>query len=365
MRVSIIGPAYPLRGGISHHVYYLKRELTAQGHLVQVVSFSKLYPTLLFPGSTEFDTSTSGLDAKGEAILRTLNPLTWLRAFKAVTAFAPDVVVFQWWHSFFAPVIGALARALRRKGIKSVLECHNVFPHERTFLDTSLLKFAARPINSYITHSNKDRADLLPIVSGKNINVCPLPVPDEFSGGFDNNRSGHTLLFFGTVRKYKGLEVLLAALPKVLEQTECELLVVGEFYEPEEKYRQAIRDYGIEEHVQIDNRYVANEEIPGIFDQADALVLPYLNATQSAVARLALSNGLPLIASRTGGLAEIVIENVNGLLFPAGDADALADQIVSYFTQHRGPEFSRNIRATSPVDPLRSIVGTLERVVAE
>jgi glycosyltransferase involved in cell wall biosynthesis len=239
-----------------------------------------------------------------------------------------------------------------------------VFSHERTFLDASLVKFVSRPITSFITHSNKDRADLLPIVSGKNINVCPLPVPDEFSGGFDNNRRGRTLLFFGTVRKYKGLEVLLAALPKVLEQTECKLLVVGEFYEPEEKYRQAIRDYGIEQHVLIDNRYVPNEEISSIFDQADALVLPYLNATQSAVARIALSNGLPLIASRTGGLGEIVVEDVNGLLFPAGDADALANQIVSFFTRNLGPEFSRNIRASSPVDPLRSVAGTLERIVA-
>ncbi len=365
MRVSIIGPAYPLRGGISHHVYYLKRELSAKGHQVQVVSFSKLYPTLLFPGSTEFDNSTSGLDANGEAILRTLNPLTWFRAFKAVTSFKPDVVVFQWWHSFFAPVIGTLARAFRKKGIKCVLECHNVFPHERTRLDTSLLKYASRPIHSHITHSNKDRDDLLPVVSGKNISVCPLPVPNEFSGGFDNNRSGHTLLFFGTVRKYKGLEVLLAALPKVLKQTECELLVVGEFYEPEEKYRRAIREYGIERYVHIDNRYIPNEEISRIFDRADALVLPYLNATQSAVARIALSNGLPLIASRTGGLAEVVIENVNGLLFPAGDADALADRIVSFFQQKLGPEFSKNIRASSPVDPLRSVAGTLERIVAE
>lgn len=365
MRVSIIGPAYPLRGGISHHVYYLKRELTAQGHLVQVVSFSRLYPTLLFPGSSEFDISTSGLDANGQAILRALNPLTWIRAFKVVTTFKPDVVVFQWWHSFFAPVIGTLARAFRKKGLKCVLECHNVFPHERTLLDTSLLRFVSRPVDYYITHSSKDRADLLPIVSGKNIEVCALPVPDEFSGGLDNDRSGRTLLFFGTVRKYKGLEVLLAALPRVLEQTKCQLLVVGEFYEPEEKYRQAIRDYGIEQYVHIDNRYVPNEEISSIFDRADALVLPYLNATQSAVARIALSNGLPLIASRTGGLAEIVIENVNGLLFPAGDADALADQIVSFFTRNLGPKFSRNIRVNSPVDPLRSVAGTVERIAAE
>ncbi len=362
MRVSIIGPAYPLRGGISHHIYYLKRELTNQGHLVQVVSFRKLYPRLLFPGSNQFDTSTYGLDAGGEALLSSLNPLTWIKASRAVTAFAPDVVVFQWWHSFFAPVVGTLARAFHKKGIRCVLECHNVFPHERTVLDTSLLKFVSQPIDHYITHSSKDRTDLQPIASGKDINVCALPVPDEFSGGANNNRSGRTLLFFGTVRKYKGLEVLLAALPKVLAKADCQLLIVGEFYEPEEKYREAIREYGIEQHVQIDNRYVPNEEISSIFDRADVLVLPYLTATQSAVAGIALSNGLPLIASRTGGLSEVVIENENGLLFSAGNADELADQILAFFAEDMGPKFSKNIRASSPVDPLRSVAQTLERI---
>ncbi len=365
MRVSIIGPAYPLRGGISHHVYYLKKELTNQGHQVQVVSFRKLYPSLLFPGSSQFDTSTGGLDAGGEALLSSLNPFTWFKARKAVTEFAPDLVVFQWWHSFFAPVVGTLARAFRRKGIKCVLECHNVFPHERTVLDSSLLKFVSTPIDKYITHSNKDRTDLLPIAAGKEINVCALPVPDEFSGGANNERSGRTLLFFGTVRKYKGLEILLAALPKVLAQRQCQLLIVGEFYEPEKKYRQAIRELGIEQHVHIDNRYVPNEEISGIFDRADVLVLPYLTATQSAVARIALSNGLPLIASRTGGLSEVVIENENGLLFSAGDADELAHKIVTFFDLELGPRFSKNIRDSSPTDPPHDVTQTLARIAGE
>jgi len=363
MRVTIIGPSYPLRGGISHHVYYLKRELIGRGHSVQVVSYCKLYPKLLFPGSTEFDTSASGLDANGESILSSLNPFTWVRAFKAVKSFTPDVVIFQWWHSFFAPLVGTLARSLRRSGISCVLECHNVFPHERSPFDTVLLRFASHPCDHFITHSSKDCTDLLPIVGGE-ITVCPLPAPDEFSGGLDNIRGGRTILFFGTVRKYKGLDVLFAALPKVLSKTECRLMVAGEFYDSEDKYRQLIREYGIEQHVSIDNRYIPNEEISGIFDQADVLVLPYLSATQSAVAGIALSNGLPVIASRTGGLSEVVIENENGLLFPVGDPEALAEQLLIYFSRDLGPKFSTNIRTRSRRDPQREIVETIEQFVA-
>jgi len=362
MKVTIIGPAYPLRGGIAHHVYYLKRELTQRGHSVQVVSFRKLYPKLLFPGSTEFDTSAAKLDAGAIPIISSLSPLTWARAVKTVKAFSPDVILFQWWHSFFAPVIGTLARFLGRTGSSLVLECHNVFPHERSPFDVALLKFASRPIDGFITHSTKDRDDLRPFVNGKQISVCPLPTPTDFAEESDNDRSGRTILFFGTVRKYKGLEILLNALPKVLAQTPCQLIVAGEFYEPVEKYLDLIRANDLERSVTIHNRYIPNEEIAEIFELADVLVLPYLNATQSAVARIALSRGLPVIASNTGGLSETVIENDNGLLFTAGDADELAQQILKYFESGLGPVFTRNIRASGGLRSSSEIVEVLEQV---
>jgi len=138
-------------------------------------------------------------------------------------------------------------------------------------------------------------------------------------------------------------------MPKVLSQINCQLLIVGEFYDSIERYRQLIHRLELEPHVQIDNRYVPNEEVVGIFDRADVLVLPYLSATQSAVAQIALRNGLPVIASRTGGLSEVVIENVNGLLFPPGDSDALADQIISYFKNSLGPVFA-NLTAVAVTD---------------
>lgn len=347
MRITVIGPAYPLRGGIAHHVYCLKQELTRRGHSVQVISFRKLYPNIFFPGKTELDVSSSTFDAGAEPVLNPLNPITWTRAFKRVRSFSPDGVIFQWWQPFFGLMIGTLARLFHKKGLRCIVECHNVFPHESTPFDRLLLKFGLRPADAFITHSREEAADLLPLVPGKRISVASLPTPGEFFGGTNHARDGRTILFFGKVRKYKGLDVLLAAMPKVLSQINCQLLIVGEFYDSVERYRQLIRKLELEPHVHIDNRYVPNEEVVGIFDRADLLVLPYLSATQSAVAQIALRNGLPVVASRTGGLSEVVIENVNGLLFPSGDSNALADKIISYFSNNSGPTFAKNILSTS------------------
>lgn len=366
MRVSILGPAYPLRGGIAHHVYWLWRELNNRGHTVQVVSFKKLYPNILFPGTTQLDTSGLKLDAQAVPILTSLNPATWLRAFRAVKAFSPDVILFQWWQPFFAPVVGVLLRMFRRDGLKCVVECHNVVSHEGGPLDRALARFALSPADHLITHSIRDRDDLLVLIPGKDVTASSLPVVHEFSS-VAGERSGRTILFFGMVRKYKGLEVLLAALPAVLRQVECRLNIVGEFYDDIEKYEKLIRELEIESSVNIDNRYVSNEEVPAIFQQADVLVMPYHSATQSGVLRIALSSALPVIASRTGGLSEAVEENVTGLLFPPGDAGALASQLVKYFTTGLGPVFSKNIRASSDdsKDQIGDVIENILRTVSQ
>lgn len=343
MRVTLIGPAHPLRGGIAHHVYYLKRELTDCGHIVQVISFRKLYPHIFFPGTSEVDTSHLELDAEADPLLTPLNPISWMKAFKAVKAFAPDAVIFQWWHPFFAPVVGTLVRAFRRIGLKCVVDCHNVFPHEASVIDHLLLKFALSPADHFITHSLYVKKELLSFNFRGSIGVSRLPQPSELSGTKKHQRDGRTILFFGKVRRYKGLDVLLSAMPKVLSRVECDLMVVGEFYESADKYLRLIQEYGLERHVHVDNRYVPNEEVAGIFDHADVLILPYVTATQSAVAQLAFSNALPVIASKCGGLEETVIENFNGLLFPAGDSVALADQIISFFTNNLGPVLTQNL----------------------
>ena len=347
MRITVIGPAYPLRGGVSHHVYCLTENLRKRGNTVQLISFHKLYPNLLFPGTTEIDHSSVKLDAGGEALLSPLNPGTWRKAFRSIQTHAPAVVVLQWWQPFFAPMVGTLIRKLHKKAIRCLVECHNVVPHESNPLDHGLTRFALRRADAFITHSENDRNELLKIVSGKKIGVAPLPVANVFLGATPQKRDGRTILFFGKVRKYKGLEVLLAAMPKVLSKVDCHLMVVGEFYESVEKYRDLIHKLGLADHVTIDDRYVSNEEVTGIFQRADVLVLPYLSASQSAVAQIASANALPIIASKCGGLSEVVTENTNGLLFPPGDAEALADKLIDYFTNELGPQFAENQRSAA------------------
>lgn len=355
MRLSIIGPAYPLRGGIAHHVYWLHQEMAARGHAVQVISFRKLYPSLLFPGTTQRDASGLKLDAGGEAILSPLNPLSWWRAARAVERFAPDVIVIQWWQPFFAPLLGSLARRLRRKGLRVIIECHNVVPHEGSPADRLLTRYGFRAADEFIVHARSDEERLRQIISNQPINLSPLPMLQEFEAATRGRRDGRRLLFFGKVRRYKGLDVLLEAMPKVLGRIACELLVVGEFYEDVETYQRLIRRLGIEQHVQVVNRYVTNEEVADYFAQADVLVLPYTSASQSGVAQIALANDLPVIAARAGGLCDSLTEGVDGLSFRPGDADDLAEKIVSYFTNHYGPVFAANLKA-------RRLAGTACRI---
>ena len=355
MRLSIIGPAYPLRGGIAHHVYWLHQEMAARGHAVQVISFRKLYPSLLFPGTTQHDASDLKLDAGAEAILSPLNPVSWWRAARAIERFAPDVVVVQWWQPFFAPLLGTLARRLRRKGRRVIIECHNVSPHEGSPADRLLTRYGFRAADEFIVHAHSDEERLRHLVPDRPINLSPLPMLQEFEATTRGTRDGRRLLFFGKVRRYKGLDVLLAAMPKVLARIDCELLVVGEFYEDVETYQRLIGKYGIERRVQIVNRYVTNEEVADYFAQVDVLVLPYTSASQSAVAQIALANDLPVIASRSGGLCDSLNDGVDGLSFRPADSDDLAEKIVSYFTNHYGPVFAANLRA-------RRLAGTACRI---
>ncbi|MEW6211935.1 MAG: glycosyltransferase [Acidobacteriota bacterium] len=356
MKVALVGPAYPLRGGIAHHTYSLQKELTARHHQVEVISYRKLYPRFLFPGRTTVDTSELKFETAAQAILDPLDPRTWIKAFRAIKKFSPDVTVIEWWNPFFAPVAGALAAMLKMAGIKTIFECHNVFPHERSLVDFPLLSFAFASVERFITHSAKDREDLLSIKSAR-VAVVPLPAVAEFVGG-NGDRSGRRILFFGIVRKYKGLDVLLRAMPRVLSEVECNLVVAGEFYDSVRRYEEIIRSSGIEKNVRIENRYIANEEVPALFEEADVLVLPYLSATQSGVARIAIMNRLPIIASRTGGLMESVGEDC-GLLVPPGDARALADALIRYFKEGLGPLFSERMKR------LDSASSDLARIIEE
>jgi glycosyltransferase involved in cell wall biosynthesis len=362
VKVTIIGPAHPLRGGIAHHVHAVRQGLVERGHTLQVISFRRLYLKPFFPGRTEYDTSDVKLEAEAEPILVPLNPLTWIEAVKKTAAFSPDSIVVQWWNPFFGAVLGSLARMLARRELRCIFECHNVIPHEHSTLLRPLLHYGLAPVSRFIVHSNSDRDILMTLKPEAQVLVAPLPRVSMFRGSQTRDRSGRRILFFGLVRRYKGLSVLLQAMPKVLERVQCELSIVGEFYEPVERYEEMIRSLGIADSVHLENRYVANEEVTGYFDQADVLVMPYLSATQSAVAGIAIANALPIIASRTGGLRETVNDGRDGMLVPANDPDALADALIRYFEEGLGASFSENLRARLEDENASEVTTAIEQL---
>jgi glycosyltransferase involved in cell wall biosynthesis len=340
-RFCLIGPAYPYRGGISHYNTSLIRELAAR-HEVRAVNFKRLYPDLLFPGKTQYDESASPYEAPSERIIDSINPFTWIRAGFHAARGRPDVVVVQWWHPFFAPAIFVACSILRimRRG-RILFICHNVVPHETSPLDRMLSRIAFSTAHCFIVQSGEDRRNLLRLRRGAKAEIHPLPLFDFFKTGpmgmneardMIGEGEGRLLLFFGYIRPYKGLANLIEAMGILRDRMEARLLVVGEFYEEREPYLRLVERLGLSERVRFVDRYVGNEEVQPFFTASDLVVLPYVSATQSGIAQIALSFDRPVVVTRVGGLPEVVSEGRTGFIVPPADPQAVADAIVEFFS---------------------------------
>jgi len=343
MRVALIGPVYPFRGGIAHYTTMLGRELRQAGHETRVFSFIRQYPAWAYPGKSDRDPSREPLAVEDvEYSLDLLNPLTWRRTAGRIRAYAPDVVVMQWWTSVWAPVWWALARSLRRVPRPELLFiCHNVLPHEPRLWDAGLARAVLRLADRIVVSSEQERENLHALLPNAPADIVPLPVFDMLAGAMpprDEARArlglspeGPVLLNFGLVRSYKGVRYLLDALPRVREAfPDVQLVIAGEFWEDRGPYLAQVAQLGLEDCVTIVDRYIPNEETPLYFAAADVVVLPYTRVTQSGVAQLALGFRKPLIATRVGGLTDVIRPGRDGLLVAPEDADALAEGIVAF-----------------------------------
>lgn len=334
--IILIGPAPPWRGGIAHHTSLLALELSKR-HTVELLTFTRQYPSLLFPGKSQKESGKPVAGIAATQQIDTINPVTWIRTGLGIRRQAPALVVFPYALPFFAPSFGTIAAIARRtSGIRVVYLCHNVVPHERRPGDRMLTKFAFSFADGFVVQSESVRHDLLRLQPDARIVFAHHPVYDAFGQLVDKDEArkklglSHrkVLLFFGYVRRYKGLSILLEAIAR-MEDTA--LVVAGEFYEDEELYTNLIRRLGIESRVTLVNRYVPTDDIPFYFSAADAVVVPYRSATQSGIIQLAYSFNRPVIASAVGGLTEVVQHKVTGRLVPAGDPDALAGEIRAFY----------------------------------
>jgi len=374
MKVALLGPTYPHRGGIAHYTTLLARAF-ARDHETHFISFSRLYPSLFFPGTTQFDASGETIEppVKPEALLDSVNPITWYAAGDRLRALTPDLLVVPWWHPFFGPSLGTAARRARRgTRPKRIFLCHNVEPHEATPLDHALASYGLGAADGFLVHARAEAARLEPRAHGRPIRVHPHPSYEIFHRGAPSRdeararigASGRVLLFFGYVRPYKGLADLLEALRRARPDSWDRLFLVGEFYEPRDRYAAWLDDPALRAKITVVDRYVPNEEVRTYMAAADLVVLPYRSATGSGIAQVAFGAGVPVIATRTGGLEDVVEDGVSGLLVAPESPEDLARAIERFADEDLGPRLRDGVERArsrfsweSLVDALVSLAG--------
>ncbi len=375
MTIVLIGPAYPLRGGNALFLAHLYESLSA-AHDVHVVSFSRLYPKLLFPGVRQHDISGMALKRHpAEHIIDSVNPLTWIRAARRVVQLNPDLLVFTWWNPFFGPLVGHIAAAFKRRTRRPVLiVAENVISHEGRWIDLFLTKRALGRADAFLALSGVVEKTLKEHYPAVPVFRSTLPVYDCYNTGdaLTVSEAKHRLaldgkrviLFFGYVRKYKGLMNLIEALPAVRAALpDAHLLVVGEFYDDPAPYRDTIARLGLTPHATIVNEYVANESVHLYFRAADLVVLPYNEATQSGILSIAFAFDLPAVVTNVGGLAELVHDGQTGFVVPPHDTAALSDAIIRYFREDRTKEFAARVAAARQQNDqaqMREVFGQVE-----
>ena len=368
-RFCLIGPTYPYRGGIAHYTTLLARHLR-ESYETLFISFTRQYPGWLFPGRNDRDPSQTPLRTTTEYLLDPLNPLSWRRTLRRVAEWSPDVVVIPWWVPFWAPAWAVIGRGLKRMQPSPTLLfiCHNVLPHEHSPLDRWALRLALSRGDGFIVHSKADSERLLKQFPVARIQVTPLPtfaaISESGSATIDFNlpEDRPLLLFCGFVRPYKGLDILLEAMPLILESWPVHLLVAGEFWQSDAAYREQIDRLGIGDAVTIVNRYLPDEELSAVLDRADVVVLPYRTATQSAIVQLAFGRQKPVITTDVGGLAEAVADGRTGLVVPPEDPQALAAAVNRFFEEDLGPLLQKRIQQDSQRFSWQHLIQTVKEL---
>lgn len=360
MKIAIVSPAYPLRGGIAEFAGAMATNLVGRGHEVKMVSFSRQYPSLLFPGKTQYEDEqhqSSTIESetfKSEALIDSINPISWLRAADTIVDFGADLVIFNYWMPFFAPCLGTISRRVKKKSAAIILfVCHNVIPHEKRPGDTALTTFALGTADHCLVLSSPVGDDLRHLLPEMNFTIVPHPVYDTYGDARPREVARSTLgivdenviLFFGFIRKYKGLDLLIQAMPAILERLPVRLLVVGEFYDDESGYRKMVDDLELEACIEFRPEFVPRSEVGTYFSAADLVVLPYRSATQSGIVQIAYHFNTPCVVTDVGGLSEMVEDGEAGFVVPPGNVEALATAVVRFFEETDRQSMQASIQA--------------------
>ena len=320
MKIVILGPAHPYRGGLASIMETMAREYQRRGDEVKVYTFSLQYPSLLFPGKSQTVDAPAPHDLHIERIVNTCNPLNWVTVGERLRKEAPDMILMKYWTPFMAPCFGTIARIARKNGkTKVVCQIDNVEPHEHHLTDKSFNRYYLGAVDGFVYMSEQVGGELHTYTSAPAI-FSPHPMFEHFGERMNRTEacsklgldaSKRYLLFFGLIRDYKGLDLLLEAFEKVDDES-LRLLVAGEFYNDKEQYRALLDRLG--DRVVLHDHFIPDAEVAAYFSVADALVLPYRTATQSGVTQIAYNFSVPMVVTRVGGLPEIVPDGKVGFV---------------------------------------------------
>lgn len=353
-RIVTIGPAYPFRGGISQYGTLLIQELEKRYEL-ESISFRMMYPKFLYPGKNQKDfTANYNFKTNIRYILNSVNPISYGKTAKYINRFHPDLVIIHWWHPFFAFADIAILKLLK-KDIKVCICCNNVLPHDKIPFSKFLTKQVLKQGDMFIVHSKEEERQLFRLLKHKRRHIR-IPCPDISTfvkSGMSKKtareklklkESDQVILFFGFVRKYKGLHHLFHIMEDLSEKMpDIKLLVVGDFYEEKEWYFHYITEHHLENHIFIYDDFIPDSEVEPYFVSSDAVVLPYDSATTSGVIQAAYNFSRPVIVTDVGGLKEAVVNGKTGYVVEPDNEEALCNQIQEFFEQQKDRDYSEYI----------------------
>lgn len=351
-KIVIIGSAHPLRGGLATYNERLAKAFIQAGDDVRIETFKLQYPSILFPGKTQYSESPAPIDIHIEASINSINPFNWIKVGRKIRKQNPDIVIVKFWMPFMAPCFGKIARIIKKKRSTKIISIiDNIIPHEKRAGDRMLSNYFVKAVDGFVAMSKSVLDDLETFDKLKPKVFCPHPLYDNFGEvipkeiakqklGLDASKK--YILFFGFIRDYKGLDLLLEAFAKCTEKDKSlRLLVAGEFYTDSKQYFEIIKKHHLEELVHMHNDFIPDEKVVDYFCAADIVVQPYKDATQSGVTQIAYHFNKPMIVTDVGGLAEIVPNGKVGFVVSPVVTE-IADAMLNFFQNQKEEEFSSN-----------------------
>lgn len=353
MKIVLVGPAFPLRGGIADFNEALGKAFNTSGIETVLYSYYYQYPGFLFPGKTQYSEGMAPEGLQIKTTISSVNPLSWFATARRIISEKPDFVIVRYWLPFMGPSLGTICRRLRKKGIRVIAITDNVIPHEHRTGDRLLTGYFVKSCDGFVAMSKSVLDDLSSFTDSTKKIFLPHPIYNIFGEGVSKQTARKDLgipeaekwiLFFGFIRPYKGLDLLLQALAdKRLADRNVHLLVAGEFYEEEKKYHALIQQLGLADRIILHTSFIPKEKVKSYFCAADLVVQPYRSATQSGITQIAYHFGRPMLVTDVGGLGEIVPNGRVGYVTEVSPV-SIADAITDFYEKSREQEFSAHVQ---------------------